>query len=197
VYIRYVCREITKYTVIYGVYIRFWPTLHIELNHMLAACLLSTTSFLHTHTHTCTHTCTYIHQHLFSHHPPCRTAACARGCPTYSTQPTKATSSTSKNTSRHCSGSNNSRKAELQIQLWRFRAVGTQMQRVWVALTLLCFPFLILQLIRRGVGVELQRREWSCPCTRLLRWVEVLISVCCFVPFVKFQHTHTHRIVRP
>jgi len=67
VYIRYVCREITKYTVIYGVYIRFWPTLHIELNHMLAACLLSTTSFLHTHTHTCTHTCTYIHTSPYVH----------------------------------------------------------------------------------------------------------------------------------
>ena len=34
VYIRYFCgifgREITKYTVIYGVYIRFWPTLNIN-----------------------------------------------------------------------------------------------------------------------------------------------------------------------
>jgi hypothetical protein len=26
-------REITKYTVIYGVYIRFWPTLHILDTH--------------------------------------------------------------------------------------------------------------------------------------------------------------------
>jgi len=30
VYIRYFCREITKYTVIYGKYIRFWPTLEMH-----------------------------------------------------------------------------------------------------------------------------------------------------------------------
>jgi len=32
VYIRYFGREITKYTVIYGVYIRFWPTLYIVIS---------------------------------------------------------------------------------------------------------------------------------------------------------------------
>jgi len=34
-------REITKYTVIYGVYIRFWPTLPIP-----------SVTYVHTHTHT-------------------------------------------------------------------------------------------------------------------------------------------------
>jgi len=29
VYIRYFWQEITKYTVIYGVFIQFWPTLYI------------------------------------------------------------------------------------------------------------------------------------------------------------------------
>jgi len=42
-------REITKYTVIHGVHIRFWPTL-IMCNHlgMLDSCNICT----HTHTHT-------------------------------------------------------------------------------------------------------------------------------------------------
>jgi hypothetical protein len=43
VYIRYFCgifgREITKYTVIYGVYIRFWPTLSILLLGQSLCCL--------------------------------------------------------------------------------------------------------------------------------------------------------------
>jgi hypothetical protein len=33
VYIRYFGREITKYTVIYSAYIRFWPTLHVSQKH--------------------------------------------------------------------------------------------------------------------------------------------------------------------
>jgi hypothetical protein len=39
IYIRFIYgifgREITKYTVMYGVYIRFWPTLHIHYLHTI------------------------------------------------------------------------------------------------------------------------------------------------------------------
>jgi len=40
-------REITKYTVIYGVYIRFWPTLHVS--HL--SCLLILSALISTHTY--------------------------------------------------------------------------------------------------------------------------------------------------
>ena len=39
------CREITKDTVIYGVYIRFWPTLHIKNGAGLTLAAHSTTSW--------------------------------------------------------------------------------------------------------------------------------------------------------
>ena len=40
VYISKFCRsEITKYTVIYGVYVRFWPTLYIDPS-LCIACIL-------------------------------------------------------------------------------------------------------------------------------------------------------------
>jgi hypothetical protein len=53
VHIRYFCREITKYTVIYGVYIRFWPTLRIAHKGHPAVVL---PSFIFNNTHSHRHT---------------------------------------------------------------------------------------------------------------------------------------------
>jgi hypothetical protein len=48
-------REIIKYTIIYGVYIRFWPTLHMahesRKDQITTPCLAILTSHAHTHTH--------------------------------------------------------------------------------------------------------------------------------------------------
>ena len=70
VYIRYFGREITKYTVIYGVYIRFWPTLKRCVAHRMGAPQPAHDTRRHTnkpshntqkhtniHTHTYTHSC--------------------------------------------------------------------------------------------------------------------------------------------
>ena len=47
VYIRYFGREIIKYTVIYGVYIRFWPTLPVGEKHegQVKRCIFDTDAF--------------------------------------------------------------------------------------------------------------------------------------------------------
>jgi len=55
-------REITIHTVIYGVYIRFWPTLR-AYRHFQAL----THTFNHTHTNTHTHTRTHTNTHTRTH----------------------------------------------------------------------------------------------------------------------------------
>jgi len=76
-------REITKYTVIHGAYVRFWPALHIPCTytvlanpvHTYWALMLRTHTHAHTHTHTHarthtytnTHTCTHTHTHTHTY----------------------------------------------------------------------------------------------------------------------------------
>ena len=61
------CRNVTKYTVIYGVYIRFWPTLQICYTLLADASDYGTRTSEHEPL-TCTHTCTHIHTHLMHTH---------------------------------------------------------------------------------------------------------------------------------
>jgi len=62
-------REITKYTVIYGAYIRFWPTLQVceRLNANLPVCQHTVHTHTHTHTNTHKHTHTLTHTHTQTH----------------------------------------------------------------------------------------------------------------------------------
>jgi len=70
-------REITIHTVIYGVYIRFWPTLHMG-QHVTRTCVRTRhKQCMHTHTHTCmsknlnayihTYICTHTHTYTHTH----------------------------------------------------------------------------------------------------------------------------------
>ena len=60
VYTVFFGREITKYTVIYGVYIQFWPTLHIYTHTQVHARTI-------THTKTRTHTYSmHRHKHTYT-----------------------------------------------------------------------------------------------------------------------------------
>jgi ribosomal protein L40E len=49
-------RNIAKYTVIYGEFVRFWPTLDILLIHLSKQSVTAPCTPLHTHTHTHRHT---------------------------------------------------------------------------------------------------------------------------------------------
>ena len=66
------CRNVTKYTVIYGVYIRFWPTLQICYTLLADASDYGTRTSEHepltcTHTHMYTHTHTHLMHTLNAH----------------------------------------------------------------------------------------------------------------------------------
>ena len=53
VYIRYFCREVTKYTVIYGVYLQFWPTLQMR---QIYADVCAETNLCNVYACACVHT---------------------------------------------------------------------------------------------------------------------------------------------
>ena len=71
-------RDITKITVIYGAYIRFWPTLTYIHTSATGGCTVAcvrvhlcvftqATTRAHTHVHTCTHTRTHTRTHTHAH----------------------------------------------------------------------------------------------------------------------------------